>query len=100
MMIYQIRASSLKICVGRERGGGGRTKGLCLVLCISLYRMAKWYETGLQDSGYNILSKKITLFTLFHSLGSDVSDHFFWSEYRANRTRFHSLSSEFSLYWS
>ena len=36
----------------------------------------------------------------FHSLGSDVSDHFFWSEYRANRTRFHSLSSEFSHYGS
>ena len=35
-----------------------------------------------------------------HSLGSDVSDHFFWSEYRVNRMRFHSLSSEFSLYWS
>ena len=33
-----------------------------------------------------------------HSLSSDVSDHFFWSEYRVNRTRFHSLSSEFSLY--
>ena len=29
-----------------------------------------------------------------HSLVSDVSDHFFWSEYRVNRTRFHSLSSE------
>ena len=35
-----------------------------------------------------------------HSLGSDVSDHFFWSEYRVNRTRFHWLSSEFSLYWT
>ena len=35
-----------------------------------------------------------------HSLGSDVSDHFFWSEYRVNRTRFHSLSSEVSLGWS
>ena len=35
-----------------------------------------------------------------HSLGSDGNDHFFWSEYRVNRTRFHSLSSEFSLYWS
>ena len=35
-----------------------------------------------------------------HSLGSDISDYFFWSEYRVNRTRFHSLSSEFSLYWS
>ena len=33
-----------------------------------------------------------------HSLGSDLSDHFFWSEYRVNRTRVHSLSSEFSLY--
>ena len=31
---------------------------------------------------------------------SDVSDHFFWSGYRVNRTRFHSLSSEFSLYLS
>ena len=31
---------------------------------------------------------------------SDVSDHFFWSEYRVNRTRFHSLCSDFSLYWS
>ena len=35
-----------------------------------------------------------------HSLGSNVSDHFFWSEYWVNRTRFHSLGSEFSLYWS
>ena len=33
-----------------------------------------------------------------HSLGCDVSDHFFWSEYWVNQTRFHSLSSEFSLY--
>ena len=42
-----------------------------------------------------------SLFLLyFHSLGSDVSDHFSWSEYRVNRTRFHLLSSEFSLYWS
>ena len=41
------------------------------------------------------LFKKITLFTLIHSLRSDVSDHFFWSEYRVNRTKFHSLSSEF-----
>ena len=48
---------------------------------------------------YYILKK--SLYSLyFHSLGSDVSDHFFWSEYRVNRTRFHSLSSEFSLYWS
>ena len=50
----------------------------------------------------NLLSKKKkkSLSSLyFHSLGSDVSDHFFWSEYRVNRTRFHSLSSEFSLYW-
>ena len=29
-----------------------------------------------------------------------VSDHFFWSEHRVNRTRFHSLRSEFSLYWN
>ena len=35
-----------------------------------------------------------------HSLGSDVSDHFFWTEYRVIRTRFHSLRSEFSLHWS
>ena len=33
----------------------------------------------------------------FHSLCIDVSDHFFWREYRVNRTRVHSLSSEFSL---
>ena len=33
----------------------------------------------------------------FRSLGSDVRDHFFWSEYRVNWTRFHSLGSEFSL---
>ena len=47
------------------------------------------------------LLKKITLFTLFSLLGySDVSDHFFWSEYLVDRTRFHSLSSEFSLYWT
>ena len=44
--------------------------------------------------------KKNTLFTLFSLLRySDVSYHFFWSEYRVNRTRFHELSSEFSLYW-
>ena len=33
-----------------------------------------------------------------HFLGSDVRDHFFWSEYRVNRTRSHSLISEFSSY--
>ena len=50
----------------------------------------------------HFLSQKIELiFTLLrHSLGSDVSDHFFWSEYWVNQTRFHSLSSEFSLYSS
>ena len=32
-------------------------------------------------------SLKISLFSpYFHSFGSDVSDHFFWSEYRVNRT--------------
>ena len=46
------------------------------------------------------LSKKSLYSLYFHSLGSDLSNHFFWSEYRVNRTRFHSLSSEFSLYWS
>ena len=35
-----------------------------------------------------------------HSPGSDVSDHFFWSEYLVNWTRFHSLRSESALYWS
>ena len=49
----------------------------------------------------NVLSQKKSLYSLyFHSLGSDVSDHIFWSEYRVNRTRFHSLSSEFLLDWS
>ena len=48
-----------------------------------------------------LLSKLKSLNSLnFHSLGSDVSDHFFWSEYRVDRTRFPSLSSEFSLYRS
>ena len=42
------------------------------------------------------LSKKSLYSLYFHSLVSDVSDHFFWSKY----PRFHSLSSEFSLYWS
>ena len=32
-----------------------------------------------------------------HSLRIDLSDHFFWSEYRVNRARFHSLSNDFSL---
>ena len=44
-------------------------------------------------------SLKKSLYSLYvHSFGSDVGDHFFWSEYRVNRTRFHSLSSEFSLW--
>ena len=34
---------------------------------------------------YFFLSSEFSLY--FHSLGSDVSDHFFWSEYRVNRTR-------------
>ena len=34
------------------------------------------------------------------SLGSDLSDYFFWSEYRVNRAIFYSLGSEFSLYRS
>ena len=46
--------------------------------------------------------KKWSEFSIFLSLtslpGSDLSEHIFWSEYRVNRTRFHSLSSEFSLY--
>ena len=46
-------------------------------------------------------TKKSLSSLYFHSLGSDVSDHFFfWSEYRVNRTRFHSLRVKFSLYWS
>ena len=45
--------------------------------------------------------KEKSLYSLYvHSLCSDVSDHFFWSEYRVNRRRFHSLSSEFLLYFS
>ena len=42
------------------------------------------------------------IFTIFPTdatpRGGDVSDRFFWSEYRVNRTRFHSLI-EFSLCW-
>ena len=52
---------------------------------------------------YSTKKDRVNFHSIFHwrhSLGSDVSDHFFWSEYRVNRTRFHSLSSEFSLYWS
>ena len=37
------------------------------------------------------------LITLFVT---DVTNWVFWSEYRVNRKRFHSLSSEFLLYWS
>ena len=36
--------------------------------------------------GYSL---KILSSLYFYSLGSDVSDHLFWSEYRMNRTRFH-----------
>ena len=33
----------------------------------------------------------VNFHSIFHSLGIDLSDHFFWTEYRVNRTRFHSI---------
>ena len=53
-------------------------------------------DTPLPHPPYSLKKSLHSLY--FDSLGSDVSDHFFWSEYRVNRTRFHQLSSEFSLY--
>ena len=48
---------------------------------------------------YSLKENRVNFYSICHwrhSLGSDVSDHFFWSEYRVNWTRFHSLgSSEF-----
>ena len=66
--------------------------------------LSQGVQNGMDHSTLTIylLSKKLSECSLyFHSLGSDViSDHFFWSEYRVNRTRFPSLTSEFSLYLS
>ena len=42
-----------------------------------------------------VLSNKSGVNFYFTLFVTDVSDHFFWSEYRVNRTRFHSLGSEF-----
>ena len=47
-----------------------------------------------------VLSENHTIHLNFTPLGSDVSAHFFWSEYRVNQMRFHSLRNELSLYWS
>ena len=63
-------------------------KAIHLIFNLTLYK--KWSEFHSNDS----------ICHWGHSLGSDVSDHFFWSEYRVNGTRVHSLSSEFSLYLS
>ena len=51
--------------------------GLCLLMC----------------HGHTFTySQKKSLYSLyFHSLGSDVSDHFFWSEYRVNSLKTHSI---------
>ena len=67
-----------------------------LLLFNIIIRIINNYSTAYQI----ILSKKSLSSLYFHSMGSDISGHFFWSEYRVNRTRFHSLSSEFSVYWS
>ena len=67
----------LQLSIARITSSVGYFSVVLLVKCSTLYK--KWSE-----------------FSLYLSL----SNHFFWSEYRVNRTRFHSLSSEFSLYWS
>ena len=63
------------------------------------------YEQWTLDTNdaYSQQQKIVNVHSICHwrrSLDSDVSDYFFWSEYRVNRTRLHSLSSEFSLYLS
>ena len=60
------------------------------MLIINIYIIMS--NKGIPNDGVDdkLLSLKKSLYSLyFYSLGSDVSDHFFWSEYRVNRTRFH-----------
>ena len=67
---------------------------------VALYSV---FERSLHNHNVNYSLKTIEWNSICHwrhSLGGDVCDHFFWSEYRVNRTRFHSLNSEFSLNWS
>ena len=66
---------------------------------------ATFRKCAVQPAYYLLSKKKLEWISLyFHFLacmGSDVTDHFFYySAYRVNLTRIHSLNSEFSLYWN
>ena len=82
---------------------------LFIYFCFCFFRFQKGWGAHVQKRGGGKCTKRFQKGghgpgvpppppPLNRALGSDVSDHFFWSEYRVNRTRFHLLSSEFSLY--